>query len=126
MSVAKMRIASPKRVTIVMKASRSSGEAGRRAGARAGAASGCGGAAGGGASGASDDAVIGAGSLGARRGVRLDHRKGRVLEGGGEPGGSPGQPVGEADHRSVAEHRSGFVDARDVPFDVTCPGGPVE
>ena len=79
MSVAKIRMANPKRVTIVMNASRSSGEAGRRPGS--GADSEAGREAGGGVDGAADDAVIGPGSLGARRRVGLDRGKSRVREG---------------------------------------------
>ena len=93
MSVAKMRMASPKRVTIVMNASRSSGDAGRRAGSASG--SGAGGGADGGVDGASDDAVIGSGSLGARRRVGLDLGQSGVRESRCEPARCPGKPIGK-------------------------------
>ena len=93
MSVAKIRIASPKRVTIVMNASRSSGEAGRRDGF--GSVSGTADGAGGGVDGASDDAVIGSGSLGARRRVGLDLGQSRVRERRCEPARCPGKPIGK-------------------------------
>ena len=97
MSVAKIRTASPNRVTIVTSASRISGDAPGRTGRAIGVSSGA-------TSGAGAVAVIGRrGSLRARRGVSPDRGQLGIGQGAREPGGRPGEALGEPDPRPEAE-----------------------
>ena len=112
MSVPKMRIASPNRVTIVMTASRMSGEAGRRRGRRAAPAA-VGRVA----------AIARLASLGAGRGVGRDRRPapGRRARPANQAA-VRAMPVGQRDRRAIAEALGGLVDPADVAPDVAGAG----